>query len=83
MRVEESPHGDEILAVSFGKAPNGLSASMNAQRVTLTAGRGASPFYIAMRQESEAEAVVAELRTLSRDPCLHDALTALARHFAA
>jgi len=83
VRVEESPHGDEILAVSFGKAPNGLSASMNAQRVTLTAGRGAPPFYITMRQESEAEAVVAELRTLSRDPCLHDALTALARHFAA
>jgi glucose-6-phosphate dehydrogenase assembly protein OpcA len=83
VRVEERLQGDEILAVTFGKAPYALSASMNAQRVTLTTGRGAPPFDVAVRQESEAEAVVAELRTLSRDPCLHDALTALARHFAA
>jgi glucose-6-phosphate dehydrogenase assembly protein OpcA len=83
VRVEESPQSDEILAVSFGQAPNALSASMNAQRVTLTAGGGAPSFYVAVRQESEAEAVVAELRTLSRDPCLHDALAALTRHFEA
>ena len=83
VRVEERPHAEEILAVSFGEAPNALTAMMNDQRVVITAAGGAPPFYVAVRQESEADAVVAELRMLSRDPCLHDALAALARHFAA
>ncbi len=39
---------------------------------------GGAPFQVAARQESDADAVVAELNTLAGDRCLHDALTALA-----
>jgi glucose-6-phosphate dehydrogenase assembly protein OpcA len=82
VRVEEHG-GEETLTVSVGEADNGLIASMNAQRVIVTTAGGAPPLQLAVHHESEADAVVAELRTLSRDPCLHDALAALVRHFAA
>lgn len=76
LHVEESRHGDEIVAVTIGT----IKASMNAQRVVVKGG-GAPPFHLAVRQESEADAVVAELGSLRHDVCLHDTLVALARHF--
>jgi glucose-6-phosphate dehydrogenase assembly protein OpcA len=70
--VEETRHGDELLSLTF----DGVTASMNASRIVVRAKHGA-PFQVAARQESEAEAVVAELNTLAPDRCLHDALRAL------
>jgi glucose-6-phosphate dehydrogenase assembly protein OpcA len=83
VRVEESRDAEEMLTLSVGDARSALTASMNARRIVVTPPGGAPPFHLAVRRESEADEVVAELRTLSRDVCLHDALTALARHFAA
>lgn len=83
VRVEEHRHGDEILSVTIGEGAGAITGTMNAQRVILGVAGGAPPFHLAVRRESDADAVVAELTTLTADVCLFDTLAALARHFAA
>lgn len=78
VRVDDHGHADEILTVSVGA----IRASMTAQRVVVTSAEGATPLHLAVRRESDADAVAAELGTLSCDVCLRDALRTLARFFA-
>jgi glucose-6-phosphate dehydrogenase assembly protein OpcA len=73
-RIQEMRHGDDLVSATF----DGVTATMNASRIVVRAKGGGAPFQIAARQESEADAVVAELNTLAPDRCLHDALSALA-----
>jgi len=82
VRVDERRHGDEILAIEIGTGQGAISATMNAQRVVVAIAGGAPPFHLAVRRESDADAVVAELTSLSADLCLLDTLTALTRHFS-
>jgi glucose-6-phosphate dehydrogenase assembly protein OpcA len=72
--IEESRHGEELLSATF----DGVTATMDRSRISVRSINGGAPFQVAARQESEADAVVAELNTLVPDRCLHDALTALA-----
>lgn len=74
LRVEEVRHGDEWLSVHF----DSVTATMNGSRIVVQSPHR-RPFQVAARQESDADAVVAELNTLTPDPCLRDALAALAR----
>ena len=77
IHVEETARDDEILTLSFAA----MAASMNRQRVVVEASAGMPPVRLPVRHESNADAVVAELGTLSHDVCLRDALAALVRHF--
>ncbi len=77
-RVEEMRHGDEILSVTLDE----ITATMNASRIVVRSKSSGRPFSVAARQESESDAVIAELSTLHPDRCLHDALAALVRAFA-
>src|SRR5262245_35584610 len=79
--IEEAESGDDMLTLVVGRGGGEVTAAMNAHRVAVTPS-GAAPFTIAIPQESEAEAVAAELRNLSHDVCLHEALDALGRIFA-
>jgi glucose-6-phosphate dehydrogenase assembly protein OpcA len=81
VRVEEQRRGDEVLAVVIGEGDGAITAAMTPQRVVVTIARGAPPFHLAVRHESDADAVVAELTSLSADVCLSASLAALSRHF--
>lgn len=73
--IQETSESDELLEVTF----DGVIAAMNASRILVRSESGGdAPFQVAARQESDVDAVVAELNTLAGDRCLHDALTALA-----
>jgi glucose-6-phosphate dehydrogenase assembly protein OpcA len=78
VHVEERGTAGEILAVSVGA----IGATMTAERVVVAGGEGAKPFHLPVRRESGADAVAAELATLSCDVCLRDTLATLARFFA-
>jgi hypothetical protein len=56
---------------------------MSPQRVVVTIAGAAPPFHLAVRRESEADAVAAELTSLGADVSLFDTLVTLSRHFAA
>jgi glucose-6-phosphate dehydrogenase assembly protein OpcA len=73
-RIQEIGKGDEVLSVTF----DGVTATMDATRIFVRSQGGGAPFQVAARQESDADAIVAELNTLAGDRCLHDALAALA-----
>lgn len=77
VRVEEATRDQEILTVSFGA----MTATMNRKRVAVKGPEGTRPFYLAVHRESDADAVAAELASLSPDLCLHETLALLARHF--
>jgi glucose-6-phosphate dehydrogenase assembly protein OpcA len=75
--VQEMRHGDDVLAATLDE----VTATMNGSRIVVRSGSTSRPFSVAARQESDTDAVVAELSTLHPDRCLHDALAALARVF--
>lgn len=73
-KIEEMDHGgDEVLSAKF----DGITVSMSSSRIDVRSATGRAPFHVAVRQESDADAVVAELNTLAPDCCLRDALIAL------
>ena len=76
------PERDVVLRVSIGTsgAPD-ITASMNAHRVLVEYASQMAPFSIAAPAETEAEAIAAELRTLTYDAGLREAVAALARRF--
>ena len=65
-RLTESRVNDEAIRISVG---TDLVASLNEHRVLITRGDSDS-FTISVPQESEADAVAAELRNLGYDACL-------------
>jgi glucose-6-phosphate dehydrogenase assembly protein OpcA len=79
VQVEEGLDDDRLLSVSLEPAVP-VVATLTAAAATVEA---AAPIVIAAPQEREADAVAAELRALSPDVCLHEALAALTRRFTA
>jgi glucose-6-phosphate dehydrogenase assembly protein OpcA len=76
---EEAVSGDSVLSLSFD---DGLELRLGSRSVTVADALGPAPFSMSTPQESEAEALAAELRVLTHDAPFHRALTALARRFA-
>ena len=78
--VEEHAEEDAVLSVSIG-APEAthITATMNGHHVRVEYEGGLAPFAIATLHETDADAVAAELRNLTYDTALRDALAALAR----
>ena len=74
--IEERPDGDEVLSVSL--ADGEITATLDAQRVQVECRGPVAPFSMAVPHESEADAVAAELRSLTNDSGLREALAALA-----
>ena len=81
MQVTEEQHGTEILSVSFAK--EAITATLDDSSVIVMYQGGTAPLVVSAPREEEADAAVAELRSLTDDVCLHDALVALSRRFAA
>ncbi|MGE5244295.1 MAG: glucose-6-phosphate dehydrogenase assembly protein OpcA [Betaproteobacteria bacterium] len=76
--VEEARRGDEVLTVSIGGEPAGVTAAMNGHRVLAKLPNHTSPLVVAVPHESAADAIASELRSLVPDRCLHDTILALA-----
>jgi glucose-6-phosphate dehydrogenase assembly protein OpcA len=76
--VEEGPPGDAVLAVHVGGEPAHLSATLDGHDVMVKSTAGAAPMTIPIRRETRGEAVAEELRNLSHDVCLHEAVRAAA-----
>jgi glucose-6-phosphate dehydrogenase assembly protein OpcA len=80
----EEAASDETLSVAVGAGDShDIVAAMDEHRVVVTYRENAKPFTVAVPQESDAEAVAAELRTLAVDRCLREALVALTHRFGA
>jgi glucose-6-phosphate dehydrogenase assembly protein OpcA len=80
--VEEHGEGDAVLSVSIGgPEATHITATMNGHHVRVEYEGGLAPFSIATLHETDADAVAAELRNLTYDTALRDALAALARRF--
>jgi glucose-6-phosphate dehydrogenase assembly protein OpcA len=77
--VQDNPQrDDDILTLSFD---DGLELRLGVTSVTVEDPKGPAPFAAAIPQESESEAIAAELRVLTHDASFHAALAALARRF--
>jgi len=75
--VEEDPMGgDEILRVEIGGTPATLRARLDAHQVVVSLAAEAAPLTIAVPRETEASAIAAELRNLSQDAGLSEAIAA-------
>jgi len=68
--------GDDVMIVSLANGE--ITATLGAQRVLVECRGESAPFSMAVPRESEAEAVAAELRSLTHDRDLRDTLAALA-----
>jgi glucose-6-phosphate dehydrogenase assembly protein OpcA len=80
--VEARPDGDAVLLLSIGAGADPIQIRSDGRQVVVQhASR--PPSIIGVPQEGEADAVAAELHTLSHDVRLHDALSALRRYFSA
>jgi glucose-6-phosphate dehydrogenase assembly protein OpcA len=80
LNVEEDPKVDDVLTLSFGESAE-MTMTLTDHAVVAQLGRTAAPITVARPQGGEADAVAAELHSLARDICLHDALGALIRRF--
>src|SRR5204863_316775 len=73
---------DDVLSIVFSAGDRDeVEASMNGHRVLVRYKTRVAPFSLAVPHETEADAVAAELRTLTADVALRDTLVALARRF--
>jgi glucose-6-phosphate dehydrogenase assembly protein OpcA len=81
-RIEPLPDGDAIMSLSIGAGAGPIHIRSDGRQVVVQhASR--PPSIIGVPHEGEADAVAAELHTLSHDVRLHDALSALHRYFSA
>jgi glucose-6-phosphate dehydrogenase assembly protein OpcA len=76
--VEEGAHDDTVLAIHGGVGSAGLTATLDGDQAIVKSADGAAPVTITMPRENRADAVTAELRNLSHDVCLHEAIRAAA-----
>jgi glucose-6-phosphate dehydrogenase assembly protein OpcA len=76
--IAEDKQNAEILVLTIGDRTPALTACLNEHRVHLEM-TGQPPFVVAVRQETAADAIAAELRTLACETDLHEALAAAAR----
>jgi glucose-6-phosphate dehydrogenase assembly protein OpcA len=75
---EDARLAGAVLTASFGGK---LRLRLDANQVTIEDALGPAPFTVTVPREDTAGAVAAELRSLTRDPCLREALAALVRRF--
>jgi len=80
--VQEEKSMDAGVAVEVGAGDAAFGVALDERRAVLTRG-GDPPTSFTARREDEADAVAAELHSLSHDVCLRDALAALNRAFGA
>jgi glucose-6-phosphate dehydrogenase assembly protein OpcA len=80
-QIEEGTRGDETLSLTIVDAASTLTAVLDGHRVILRQPRSA-PMVVGAPHEEEADALAGELRSVSTDTSLHDALDALARRFS-
>jgi glucose-6-phosphate dehydrogenase assembly protein OpcA len=84
-RISAASRADEIITISVGQdareaalsGPLDLHVALNEHRVRVARSGGGSAFTVSVPQESEADAVAAELRNLGHDVSLRDVLGAL------
>jgi len=82
--VGEQRNGDDILTMMLGAGATELSLTLSPHRVTVKHHSGRiPPFAIGVPREDEADAVAAELRSLTHDACLRDAVRTLIGRFSA
>lgn len=74
-RIEESGDSAEALGATLKGSDWSVTASMNDRRVKV-AGTSQAPFEVLLPRETEADRVVAELRSLGADAPLHAAVRA-------
>jgi glucose-6-phosphate dehydrogenase assembly protein OpcA len=79
--IEESPGDEAVLSVMIRHGTGETTATLTSHRVEVTNG-ATPPFVVGVPIESEDDAVAAELRTLSHDARLDEAIEALVRWFA-
>jgi glucose-6-phosphate dehydrogenase assembly protein OpcA len=79
-RIDEGRPDAETLSVTIGGAA-AITATLDEHRALVRRSSGA-PLVVGVPHEGEAEAIARELRVLSTDPGLHEALTALAGRFS-
>lgn len=75
-------NGDDVLSVTIRENAAEIVATLDDRRAMVARGNDA-PAVFGVPRQGEADAVAMELRTLSHDVCLHDALSALVRAFGA
>jgi glucose-6-phosphate dehydrogenase assembly protein OpcA len=75
--------GDALLVVTIDNAASRVTITLSASGATIADASAAAPFVVSMPIESKADAVAAELRTLSQDAELYAALAALVQRFGA
>lgn len=75
---EDSDLDHFVLTASFD---DGLHLRLGGHQVSIDDPLGPAPFAVAIPGETEAEAVAAELRVLTHDVALHDALVVLIERF--
>ncbi len=71
---------EDVLLATVEREGTTLTAALTDRSVVVS--KGGAPLRVGVAVEDRAEAIAAELRTLAQDSVLHEALTALARHFA-
>jgi glucose-6-phosphate dehydrogenase assembly protein OpcA len=75
---EDSYLGADVLTASFD---DGLRLRLGDRTVSVDDPLGPAPFVVAVPRETEGEAIAAELRVLTHDASLHDAMSVLAAWF--
>jgi len=80
-QIEETAADDTVLLVTIVQASGEATLTLNAGGATVAVG-SAVPLVVSAPVEGEADAVAAELRMLSQDAALFDALSVLVRRLA-
>jgi glucose-6-phosphate dehydrogenase assembly protein OpcA len=76
--IEETPAATEDLTIVIGRPKDDIVATLDRTRAVARCGP-AIPSTVGVPQEDDADAIAAELHSLSRDACLHETLHALLR----
>jgi glucose-6-phosphate dehydrogenase assembly protein OpcA len=78
LAIEADELGDAVLLVEAGTGQATVTARLDSHRAVVTLPGDAPPLTVAVPRESEAHAVAAELRALSQDAALHEAIATAA-----
>jgi glucose-6-phosphate dehydrogenase assembly protein OpcA len=80
--ITASATGDTVLAITIRQGHRETTATLTTRSIVVADSEStAAPLVVGIPVEADAEAIAAELRTLSHDIALHDAIAALVRHF--
>ena len=82
-RVEGAIDGDAVVTITIGSGADRIRIRSDGRQVAVQPAADRSASVLSIAHEGEADAVAAELHTLAHDVRLHDALSALQRHFSA